>query len=75
MGNLADAVGDYTRAMYRGEKGAAVFNIGLYSRMADAAQGAAVALSLLIPGGAIVKGVYAAFTFLTTQIYSNKVLP
>jgi len=66
MGNLADAVGDYTRAMYRGEKGAAVFNSSI-SRMADAAQGVAVALSLLVPGGAIVKGVVAGLTFMTTQ--------
>jgi len=67
MGNLADAVGDYTRAMYRGEKGAAVFNSSI-DNMVNAAQTAAVALSLLAPGGAIVKGLTAAFTFLTTQI-------
>jgi hypothetical protein len=67
MGNLADAVGDYTRAMYRGEKGAAVLNSSI-DKMTDAAQMAAVGLSLLTPGGAIVKGLAAAFTFLTTQI-------
>ncbi len=67
MGNLADAVGDYTRAMYRGEKGAAVFNSSI-DNMVNAAQTAAVGLSLLTPGGAIVKGLAAAFTFLTTQI-------
>ena len=67
MGNLADAVGDYTRAMYRGEKGAAVFNNSI-DKMVDAAQTAAVGLSLLAPGGALVKGLAAAFTFLTTQI-------
>ena len=70
MGNLADAVGDYTKAMYRGEKGAAVFNSSI-SRMADAAQGVAVALSLLVPGGAIVKGVVAGLTFMTTQIFKQ----
>ena len=70
MGNLADAVGDYTKAMYRGEKGAAVFNSSI-SRMADAAQGVAVALSLLTPGGAIVKGVVAGLTFMTTQIFKQ----
>ena len=67
MGNLADAVGDYTRAMYRGEKGAAVFNSSI-DNMVNAAQTAAVGLSLLAPGGPIVKGLAAAFTFLTTQI-------
>jgi hypothetical protein len=67
MGNLADAVGDYTRAMYRGEKGAAVLNSSI-DKMTDAAQMAAVGLSLLTPGGAIVKGLAAAFTFLTTQV-------
>ena len=66
MGNLADAVGDYTRAMYRGEQGASAFNSSI-NKMADAAQMAAVGLSLLVPGGAIVKGVVAGLTFLTTQ--------
>ena len=66
MGNLADAVGDYTKAMYRGEQGAAVFNQS-NNKMADAAQLAAVGLSLLVPGGAIMKGVVAGLTFLTTQ--------
>jgi hypothetical protein len=67
MGNLADAVGDYTQAMYRGEKGAAVFNHSI-DKMVDAAQTAAVGLSLLTPGGALVKGLAAGITFLTTQI-------
>ena len=67
MGNLADAVGDYTRAMYRGEKGAAVFNNSI-DRMADAAQMAAVGLSLLVPGGALVKGLTAGITFLISQV-------
>ena len=66
MGNLAEAVGDYTRAMYRGEQGAAVFNQSI-NKMVDAAQMAAVGLSLLVPGGAIMKGVVAGLTFLTTQ--------
>ena len=66
MGNLADAVGDYTRAMYRGEKGAAVFNKSI-DNMVNAAQTAAVALSLLVPGGALMKGVAAGLTFLITQ--------
>jgi len=66
MGNLVEAVGDYTRAMYRGEQGASAFNSSI-NKMADAAQMAAVGLSLLVPGGAIVKGVVAGLTFLTTQ--------
>ena len=66
MGNLAEAVGDYTRAMYRGEQGAAVFNQSI-NKMVDAAQMAAVGLSLLVPGGAIMKGVVAGLTFLTGQ--------
>jgi len=72
MGNLADAVGDYTRAMYRGEKGAAVFNNSI-DKMVDAAQTAAVGLSLLTPGGALVKGLAAGITFLTTQILKQGV--
>lgn len=67
MGDLADAVGDYTRAMYRGEKGAAVFNSSI-DKMTNAAQMAAVGLSLLVPGGALVKGLTAGITFLITQI-------
>lgn len=66
MGNLADAVGDYTRAMYRGEKGAAVFNNSI-DNMVNAAQTAAVGLSLLVPGGVLMKGVAAGLTFLITQ--------
>ena len=64
--NLSEAVGDYTKAMYRGEQGAAVFSQSI-NKMVDAAQMAAVGLSLLVPGGAIVKGVVAGLTFLATE--------
>ena len=63
MGNLADAVGDYTKAMYRGEQGAAVFNSSM-SKMTDAVSTLAIGLSLLMPGGPVVKAVTAGLTAL-----------
>ena len=63
MGNLADAVGDYTKAMYRGEQGAAVFNSSM-SKITDAVSTLAVGLSLLVPGGKVIKGVTAGLTAL-----------
>jgi hypothetical protein len=63
MGNLASAVGDYTKVMYRGEQGAAVFNSSM-SKITDAVSTLAVGLSLLVPGGKVVKGVTAGLTAL-----------
>jgi len=63
MGNLAEAVGDYTKAMYRGEQGAAVFNNSM-SKMTDAVSTLAIGLSLLMPGGPVVKAVTAGLTAL-----------
>lgn len=56
----------YTLAMAKGQKGTAQFNDGI-DAMTDAAQMAAVALSLLVPGGALIKGVVGGLTFLATQ--------
>ena len=56
----------YTLAMAKGAKGTAQFNDGI-DAMTDAAQMAAVALSLLVPGGALIKGVVGGLTFLATQ--------
>jgi GH24 family phage-related lysozyme (muramidase) len=56
----------YTLSMAKGQKGAAQFNDGI-DAMTEATQMAAVALSLLIPGGALIKGVTAGLTFLATQ--------
>jgi len=63
LGNLASAVGDYTKAMYRGEQGAAVFNSSM-SKMTDAVSTFAIGLSLLMPGGPVVKAVTAGLTAL-----------
>ena len=63
MGNLAAAVGDYTKAMYRGEQGAAAFNSSM-SKMNDAVSTLAIGLSLLVPGGRILKAVTAGLTAL-----------
>ena len=72
VGQLTNVVGDYTRRMYEGEKGAQTFNKGLYA-MADGLTFAATALSLLIPGSKIMKGVYAAFTFLAGKFIQTGV--
>ena len=72
VGRLSDVVGDYTRRMYEGEKGAQTFNKGLYA-MADGLTFAATALSLLIPGGKIMKGVYASLTFLAGKFIQTGV--
>ena len=56
----------YTIAMAKGQKGAAQFNNGI-DAMTEATQIAAVALSLLVPGGPLIKGVVAGLTFLGTQ--------
>ena len=56
----------YTLAMAKGQKGAAQFNNGI-DAMTEATQIAAVALSLLVPGGPLIKGLVAGLTFLGTQ--------
>jgi GH24 family phage-related lysozyme (muramidase) len=56
----------YNLAMAKGQKGASQFNDGI-DAMTEATQIAAVALSLLVPGGALIKGVTAGLTFLATQ--------
>lgn len=55
----------YQLQIAKGEKGASAFNDGL-DAMTEAAQAAAVGLSLLIPGGPVVKAVAAGLTFLAT---------
>ena len=66
MEKLYNAQLKYTIAMAEGKQGAAQFNDGI-DAMTEAAQIAAVALSLLVPGGPLIKGVVAGFTFLATQ--------
>jgi GH24 family phage-related lysozyme (muramidase) len=63
---LYNAQLQYTIAMAKGQKGASQFNAGI-DAMTEATQIAAVALSLLVPGGALIKGVVAGLTFLATQ--------
>ena len=66
MDKLYNAQLKYTIAMAKGEKGASTFNDGI-DAMTEATQIAAVALSLLVPGGPLIKGVVAGLTFLATQ--------
>lgn len=66
VGKLGDAVANTAKAMYNGEKGAGAFNKSV-DDMADAAQIAAVGLSLLAPGGPLMKAAVAGITYLATS--------
>ena len=63
---LYNAQLQYTLSMAKGRKGASQFNDGI-DAMTESMQMAAVAISLLIPGGPLIKGVVAGLTFLATQ--------
>ena len=64
VGHLADAGMAAGKAMLEGKKGAAAFNDSI-DGLTKAATAAGVALTLLVPGGVIIKGVIAGFTALT----------
>ena len=65
VGELAGAAVSAGKAMLEGKKGATAFNESL-DGLSKAATAAGIALTLLVPGGAIIKGVVAGFTALTT---------
>ena len=67
LGELAKGAVSTFKAMADGKKGAAAFNEGL-DHMTQAASLAAVALTLLIPGGPLIKGLVAGFTALTVGV-------
>lgn len=52
-------------AMYEGKKGAAAFNSAI-DELSNAAKLAGAALTLLVPGGPLIKGLIAGFTAVTT---------
>ncbi len=60
-GSLAKAGMSAASAMNQGQKGAAAFN-GAVDGMADSAKAAAIALALMVPGGAIIKLLTVAVT-------------
>ena len=62
---LAGAGIESTKAMYEGKKGMGAFNSGL-DELSKAAALAGTALTLLIPGGFIVKAVVAGLTMVAT---------
>jgi hypothetical protein len=62
---LAGAGIEGAKAMYQGKKDATAFNASL-GELTKAAALAATALTLLMPGGAIVKGLAAGFALLTS---------
>ena len=64
LSDVADAGLATASAMYQGQKGAAAFNRSL-DHLEQAATAAGVALTLLVPGGALIKGLVAGLTLLT----------
>jgi len=58
---LADAGMAAASAMYQGEKGAAAFNKSIGS-MSEAAMAAGAVLTMMIPGGPIIKALFAGMT-------------
>jgi hypothetical protein len=64
VAELAGAAMSAGKAMLEGKKGAAAFNESI-DGLTKAATAAGVALTLLVPGGAIIKGVVAGFTAVT----------
>jgi hypothetical protein len=65
LGALAGAGIESTKAMYEGKKGAAAFNSSL-DELSKAAALAGTALTLLVPGGIIIKGIVAGLTMAAT---------
>jgi hypothetical protein len=64
VGHLASAGMSAGKAMLEGKKGAAAFNESI-DGLTKAATAAGVALTLLVPGGVIIKGLVAGFTAVT----------
>jgi hypothetical protein len=64
VGHLASAGMAAGKAMLEGKRGAAAFNESI-DGLSKAATAAGIALTLMIPGGAIIKGIVAGFTALT----------
>lgn len=63
---VAGALTSYTKEMYNGTQGSKAFNQSV-NNMADAVQAVGVALSLLVPGGVVIKGVVAGLAFLAGE--------
>jgi hypothetical protein len=64
VGHLAEAGLAAGKAMLEGKKGASAFNDSI-DGLTKAATAAGVALTLLVPGGALIKGIVAGFAALT----------
>ena len=65
LGALASAGIESTKAMYDGKKGMGAFNSSL-DELSKAAALAGTALTLLIPGGIVIKGLVAGLTMAAT---------
>ena len=70
LGAVAGAGIESAKAMYQGKKDATAFNASL-GELAKAATLAGTALTLLMPGGIIMKGIVAAVTMLTGAVIAT----
>ena len=67
VGALASAFGAYNKAVYKGEHGAKAFSEAT-DKMTEAAKYAAVGLTLLMPGGVVMRAVVGALGLLTVKL-------
>lgn len=63
-----DAHTEAAKAVYNGERGAKAFNKSLDS-LTEAAKLAAIGLSVMVPGGPLIKGVVAGLGLLAAKVY------
>lgn len=68
IGKYVDAHTDAAKAVYNGERGAKAFNKSL-DGLTEAAKLAAVGLSVMVPGGPLIKGLVAGLTLLAAKVY------
>jgi len=68
IGKYVDAHTDAAKAVYNGERGAKAFNKSLDS-LTEAAKLAAVGLSVMVPGGPLIKGLVAGLGLLAAKVY------
>jgi len=68
VGKYVDAHVDAAKAVYNGERGAKAFNKSL-DGLTEAAKLAAVGLSVMMPGGPLIKGLVAGLGLLAAKVY------
>lgn len=68
LGGAINAIGSYTKAVYKGELGAKAFSQSA-DDLSNAAKQAAVALAVLTPGGPLMKGLVLALGFIASKFF------